>query len=389
MSIPSHEPASYMPLPNSLSPDLCLDQPTSAEQTQIWKLYAGKWGKVLPLPQYLEECNLMLHVPLARNGGVTSWVLVDKNAIPDQRAILCYCRSYQKKAVVSDIEGHVQDGIVCAVTAVFCDPNYRRRGYGRRMMVEMAKKLRDWPSERGNCVGSVLYSDIGRNFYSQIGWIPVSKNTHFEFPATTYPKQQGVTSLYSADLGTLCKEDEVLMRKDMATPSDTTRLAIIADHDHMLWHHAREEFVFEKVFNRKPALKGVMVGETGKRVWAIWTHRLYSPPSSEDASRNMLYILRLVIENGSDAMSSIDQMEIKAKLETVIQEAQTEAAKWELAKVKIWNPPPLAEKLIGWMGIECKRVERENDSVASLLWYGEGVTGGGVEWVANEKYAWC
>lgn len=257
------------------------------------------------------------------------------------------------------------------------------------MMTELGKKLKTWQVNENEgkekCFGSVLYSDVGTKFYRDMGWIPASHNAHFEFPAKLQPKPPGIIALHAQDLEALCKADEFVMRQQVAKPSEKTRLAIVADHEHMLWHHAKEEFVFEKIYGRKPELKGVLAGESGKRVWAIWTHRLYCPPRSPDASRNTLYILRLVIENELDATSSEDLMEIKACLEAVIQSAQNEAAEWDLSKAKLWNPSPLVERLIEWTGIRCGRVERQSDSIASLLWYGED----SVEWIANEKYAWC
>lgn len=377
-------------LPNGDSPELHLVHPTPAELTQIWSLYAPLWGKVLPLPEFLEECRHMFNAPLFKDGGLTPWVLVSKDEAPDNRAILSCCRTLRKRALVSDVEGNVDEGIVHAVSAVFCDPRLRGKGYASRMMAELGKKLRTWQVNEGKerCFGSALYSDIGTKFYRDIGWIPASHNTHFEFPAKLHPKPPGITALHAQDLEALCMADEILMRQQLAKPSEKTRLAIVADHEHMLWHHAKEEFVFEKIYGRKPELKGVLAGGRGKRVWAIWTHRLYCPPGSLDASRNTLYILRLVIEHEYDATSSEDQMEIKACLEAVIQSAQNEAAEWDLSTAKLWNPSPLVEKLIEWTGIRCDKVERDRDSIASLLWYGDE-SQDGVEWIANEKYAWC
>jgi GNAT superfamily N-acetyltransferase len=375
-------------LPDRNSPDLHLDHPTSAEQTQIWTLYATIWGKALPLPQYMEECGAMLDVPLAEDGGMTSWVLVEKNDTPDRRAILSCCRTYRKRALVSR-QGVVQEQVVYGVAAVFCDPQYRRHGYASRMMAELAKTLKYWQIKDGEtCAGSILYSDIGKTFYSEIGWMPAPKNMHLEFLASRHPVHQGITSLYAKDLGDLCRDDEEISRQNMARGSDSTRLMIIPDHKHMLWHHAKEEFVFEKIYGRKPMLKGMLMGEPGNRVWAIWTHRLYSSPASKAASGNSLYILRLVIER-EDAPPGEAQMEIKAKLEAIIQAAQTEATSWNLARVKIWNPSPLVEKLIEWTGIRCKKVERDRESIASLIWYGENTKGEDVDWISNEKYAWC
>jgi hypothetical protein len=40
--------------------------------------------------------------------------------------------------------------------------------------------------------------------------------------------------------------------------------------------------------------------------------------------------------------------------------------------------------------LEHSEVEREEESIASLMWYGEGSgASDDIEWVGNEKYGWC
>lgn len=41
-------------------------------------------------------------------------------------------------------------------------------------MKELAKALRGWQSEYGKSLGSVLYSDIGKEYYAKLGWPPNS-----------------------------------------------------------------------------------------------------------------------------------------------------------------------------------------------------------------------
>ena len=151
----------------------------------------------------------------------------------------------------------------------------------------------------------------------------------------------------------------------------------------MLWHHTKEEFVASKILpGRNPLTKGILVGdEVGKRVWAIWTHRFYSDPNTVP-SGNVLYILRLVIEDVAP-----DGVELQRMLKVVFQAAQDEAMKWNLDVVKLWDPEPRVKRMIRRMGIEYEIVERVTDEIASLMWYDEGT--GRPEWVANEKYAWC
>ncbi|KAL4980893.1 hypothetical protein BDW66DRAFT_123436 [Aspergillus desertorum] len=160
-----------------------------------------------------------------------------------------------------------------------------------------------------------------------------------------------------------------------------TRFAIIPDHDHMLRHHAKEEFGASKLFgpSKKPEIKGAIAGPAGNKVWAIWAHRFYRRPHSNDSSANTLYILRLVTETSSPTSESI---------KAVLHAAQSETASWELGKVKLWNPPKDLEEVIKVSGVKFERRNRERDSVPCLNWLGEEDPDE-VEWVLNEKYAWC
>ena len=178
-------------------------------------------------------------------------------------------------------------------------------------------------------------------------------------------------------------------------------MTIISDVDHMLWHHTKEEFACKRLFGKRPRIKGAVAGRKGRRVWALWTHRYYGDIQSPE-SGNTLYILRLVIESEEDfrsdlsrdkAISSIESKhrQVEAKnLRAVIRAAQVEAAKWRLSSVIMWNPTRLAHTLLDSSRIEYRAVDREHENIASLSWF---IPSGGkedsIDWVLNEKFAWC
>ncbi|KAE8442760.1 hypothetical protein EG329_002848 [Mollisiaceae sp. DMI_Dod_QoI] len=334
----------------------------------------------------MEESAYLLTVPLAKDGGMTMWILVERDAVPDQRAILASCETYRKRALVSSSStGETEDVIVHGIASVFCDPKYRGKGYAKHMLTELARVLKDWQADGRRCIASVLYSDIGPKYYADVGWKLTSNNTHIEFPAHSSPELDGVKLLQAEDLEQLCEEDEAMIRKSMAilTAAGRQHMIIVPDHDHMLWHHTKEEFVSQKLFGRIPHVKGIMVDdEPGKRIWAIWTHRFYGDPEVTP-SGNVLYILRLVIE---DLLQ--DSKMMQAQLKRIFQSAQAEAAAWNLDVVKLWDPHPRVQRLMRRMDIGHSIVERNEDGIASLLWYGEDEEGTPV-WVSNEKYAWC
>ena len=293
--------------------------------------------------------------------------------------------------------------IVHGVASVFCNPAYRRRGFASRMMSELAEVLRNWQTTAEDCAGSVVFSDIGKTFYAAFGWYAFADNNmHVEL----HP-QRAVTALESAelraeDLEQLCEKDQELIRSQMKREWTEGRLQImlVPDHDHMLWHHKKEDFVCEKLFGRKPTIKGAVVGVPGRRIWVIWTHRFYSNPAAA-TSDNTLYILRVVVEDQvptendfpglKDSSTETSRSGILTNsLKALLQHAQTEAADWGLGKVCMWHPTPLILALIQQTGLPHRLVDRTDEGIASLLWFGEGSgREDTLEWIGNEKYGWC
>ena len=76
------------------------------------------------------------------------------------------------------------------------------------------------------------------------------------------------TPILARDLKQLCNEDEALARKTMGTPflGGKTRFMIVPDHEHMLWHHSKEDFASDTLFQKQPQIKGAIIGESNNRV---------------------------------------------------------------------------------------------------------------------------
>ena len=388
-------------LPDSDSPNLHLTHPTSDECVKIWTTTSTSWRDSLTPPLYVQEQLFLTTVPLARNNGMTAWILVEKDSLPNRRRILCSCESFLKRSLMSDPCGTIEKVIVHGIASVFCPPEYRRRGYARRHMIELAKVLRTWGSDQAKILGSVLYSDIGKDFYAKLGWQPNATNLHVEFLPTNSQKSSLAQELVEDDLAELCRRDEAIIRAIMTKPICERRkaLTILPDLDHMLWHIGKERFTTEWLFGKIPRAKGAIAGQPGSQVWAIWTHRYYTLPSSVPPS-NVLYILRLVVEGDSSANKprsadanalQIAQQEKQAEsLLAVLQHAQAEAAEWRLDHVKLWEPTPWVHDAITKGKVGHCLVEREEDSIASTLWYDSNRKFGAEPlWINNEHYAWC
>ncbi|KAL8697456.1 MAG: hypothetical protein Q9201_007121 [Fulgogasparrea decipioides] len=388
-------------LPDSNSPDLHPTQATPNECVKIWTNTSASWKDSLTVPDYLQEQLFLTTAPLAKNNGMTTWILVEKNLPQDHRRILCSCETFLKRSLMTDTDGKTEEVIVHGIANVFCPIEYRRRGYAARHMTELAKALRTWQSDQARVAGCVLYSDIGKAFYAKLGWQPNPTNWHVEFQSMNIPRSSLARELVEDDLGELCKRDEAIIRGAMATSTDGVKklVTILPDLDHMLWHIGKENFATERLFSKKPRAKGAIAGLPGNQVWAIWTHRYYMHPDAESPS-NVLYILRLVVEGDSCAnkpsstsengFQTNKQDRQVASLIAVLQYAQAEAAEWRLDYIKLWEPTPWVQDVIMKSNINHCIVEREEDSIASSLWYNEN---GGYKaapvWINNEHYAWC
>ncbi|KAK7756749.1 hypothetical protein SLS62_001192 [Diatrype stigma] len=297
-------------------------------------------------------------------------------------------------------------------------------------------------------VCSALWSDIGKRFYASKGWHPFP-SVHVSFPASsnssiTNPNPNPRVALEPityANLASLAALDEAQLRRRLArTAARTgrTAFAFAPDHDALRWHLYRDGFVAAFVHGGAAAeeeeesaaaappgemkTKGVVAttaasGEEKRRVWAVWARNYQARPTErpEDRARkNTLYILRLVVEGADeDAGEGGDgdgeqKALLREALAAVLGAARAEAARWDCGKVDLWNPTPLVRRLLegiadgggdgGGDGVLPREwVDRDTDSIPSLMWYGlpgdggeeEGEGEGEVEWVANEKYCWC
>lgn len=143
-------------LPDSDSPNLHPTQATPDECVKIWTNTSASWRDSLTVPDYLQEQLFLTIVPLAKNNGMTEWILVEKNLPQDHRRIFCSCESFLKRSLTTDTDGKAEEVIVHGVASVFCPLEYRRRGYATRHMTELAKALCTWQSDQARIAGIVL-----------------------------------------------------------------------------------------------------------------------------------------------------------------------------------------------------------------------------------------
>jgi hypothetical protein len=388
------------------------------------------WGPALSHDEYLTREAYLTTVPLAKQCGITHWVLTDSSLLPDQRPIFSSCETLRKRAVSCTPgpggEPILQDGIAHGIASVFTDPQFRGKGYASRMMQELGPKLSRWQdghqaANGGHAGGnegddngpgvlfSVLYSDIGKIFYARKGWAPF-ESSHVSFPPVPRPASRdelqngghtngsvegkadiAATPIGYHELAELCAVDEGLLRKSLVRRVEAAAagdgqakkacVALLPDLDTILWHLMREDFMTKHIFGRTPSARGAVYGEVGRRMWAVWTRGYYGGLEKREA--NTLHILRFVIEDENCPEDYLGE-----GFQSIIQIAQAEAAEWLSQDVQMWNPTPKLKRLVRNSGIQFGFVDRDSQSIASLMWYGNG-RADDLDWVANEKFGWC
>lgn len=362
---------------------LILRPATAKEVHYIHDLNSSAWAKDLTVEKYHAREQTLASTPLTRNGGLSAWVLVNPE---DPHEVLSSCETIKKGAFVSSLPANGDDvSSVKQVTAhgvgsVFTPVEHRGNGYARTMLQLLAETLR-----KGNYDGfSVLYSDIGKEFYARLGWLP-HRSAHLEFPAIeeAVAPVTGVKSLRSTDVPSLCVKDVAALTEALSRPnlSANTRIAFVPDYQTMEWHWTREEFVapvLRKHMDIKPETKGAITVDSKR--WFIW-NRDFGKNSSQ------LFIIRYV--NVSRSLNDLDEESHVARL---FRAASIEARKCGLKKVTMWNPDDICIRAARRVaGPAVQVVDRATESICSVMMHSKHKGSGPeeVDWVANEKYAWC
>lgn len=383
--------------PDKDSPDLHLVVATQEELIAQQHANSEEWRGALSLDAYLRREIHLYNQELTKDGGLTPWMLVYQPDPDGPRQVLCGCETMSKKAITHH-NRKVEDVTCHAVCSVFCPLDRRGRGYAGRMMTDLGNKLKTWQSEKGTPVlFSVLYSDIGKDFYAARGWQPFP-SAHISLPASASEQTQRVRLLNAKDLGELCTLDEEIIRKQLAqmpAPGKHT-VAIIPDVRTFDWHHAREDFVGQELHGKIPAVKGAIVGDIpGSRVWAYFT-RVWANPHEEAPST--LHILRLVVEDESlsdfapatpEAAERLKSSDTAHAIASIFAVAQAEASHWDMKEVLIWNPTSATLAAARSIDPNAAVTHRETESITSLQWYESGSSWQDVDWICNEKYGWC
>lgn len=124
----------------------------------------SEWGPPLTLSQYQERENRLASIS---DLALQCWAVEPEEPENTEATIPAHLETY-KRPIKCWLNGNdaAQCGYSFGVASVFVHPEYRGRGMGTKMMKALKKEL----CKDSLSFASHLYSDIGNNFYSRLGW---------------------------------------------------------------------------------------------------------------------------------------------------------------------------------------------------------------------------
>lgn len=362
-----------------------------------WRLNGEVFAAPLELDAYVAREAQLSQQALCKDGGCTYFVLAHKH---DGTHIVASCEAVKKTVFVAGRHTNVEgaSGFLEAtgygIASVYTNPKYCRLG----MAAFMLRRLQETMDKESEC--SVLYSEIGRDYYAGLGWnvFPSDQATiylHAEDKgkeAFQQPASSKTRYLTLEELPALCEKDVAQMRtkfERLADDHTKTHVAFAPDFAQISWQFANEDFITGVMHLDKPVTHRGAITHSG-RSWVYWNF---------DWRANELSILRFVLleEDPVDANGShrfVSEEEKAWDVLELLQAAAAEAAAWGLKKVLIWNPDNTTTRGIkGFHNFHETEVdvifdERKDTAIPSLRWKG-GPGEGETVWEDNQHYAWC
>jgi GNAT superfamily N-acetyltransferase len=326
--------------------------------------------------QYIGRETALSDTLLSSKGGTKYYVLHPRN---DPDVIISSCEVTSKRALVSNPSG-TREVSAYSLASVFTNPRFRGRG----MASFLLRKIQEVVDQTNNECGA-LYSDIGRSFFTSLGWKDfrspqavismMSRHFHPQKPAD-------VEYLTDMDLIPLCKFDVDAMRRrfrDLGARDGKTHVAFLPTPAQLVWHFTRDRYECEALLGRAVMNRGARTAESES--WIVWSH---------DVREKTLKVLRIVNSQEGERWGEWRRWHMRGLLLAALEEAK----EWGLSKVVIWEPSAEVVETVKalWyeLGTDVKVAYevREDRAIPSLRWKGDKDLED-VVWEENQCYAWC
>ncbi|RPD65611.1 hypothetical protein L226DRAFT_479727 [Lentinus tigrinus ALCF2SS1-7] len=396
--------------------------PATAEQTHESRTrHAVQWSRGQALEEYIHRDVVMEGDEHAANGNLITWVLAPRND-PTTLDFMCSCETFRRAALVTRaqpssggdaMKPKVEEVTAYGVASVYTPPKSRKRGYARHMM-----RLLHWvlasrsalpptfPREWGappdvellrslgvaNAQFSVLYSDVGRDFYRSCGTDPMSHNgwmitgaiqTFWELDAseaiTARKPDINIVRLSESDVVALYDHDARWMKEDLARHAmpGRTQFTFLPDR-------GVGAFNVRRTMDFTPDLQPVLPSKQ----WGafILPDGARTLVDALEQSRPLPFVSWTLDLKTSPRTLVVSRLRADEKTLPVLLEELLAAARDEkVEKVEFWYMRPelraLAESK-GW------KTEERIEHLPAVKWYGDEKEEE-IEWVYNEKFCWC
>ncbi|PHH51983.1 hypothetical protein CFIMG_004049RA [Ceratocystis fimbriata CBS 114723] len=352
---------------SSLLDSIAIVLASPAQRHAAWSLNSAHWRGPLTSQAFIDREAQLSQSALASGDGGLYFVAVPKDSVEGkgghadanvEPVVYASCKALRKRVLVRRPGCAVEETTAYGIGSVYTRPDMRGRGLARYMLQAVQREL----DIRG-AVLSVLYSDIGRKFYADLGWVAMPARTAvMPISKSLAGEPEGVTWLSDEDLQRVTAQDTKQLHDSLATDasSPTARIAFLPDFAQLDWSLQRSQITAQalptSVSQTTAVLRRRGAQTSSGTSWVWWDHRLHD---------GQLKILRLAVD-GADATAR----------ETLLRAAHHEAAAWGLSEVVVWDP----------RGAEFSEVIDRDLGVPCLRWQnGEEKN---IEWVCNEYYAW-
>ncbi|KAI0341447.1 hypothetical protein BDW22DRAFT_304564 [Trametopsis cervina] len=370
---------------------LTLVEATPEQEVDACKRTHVQWSRGMGMKEYIERDRIMSQQEHSSEGKWKTWVLVPRDN-PTTLDFMCSCETFRRKGVMSKPgDTHTRQVICYGVASVFTPASKRGHGYASHMMrllhwvLAPHFALPDFPAEWGSpppngphdAQFSVLYSDVGSDFYhncgpklgEKSGWTATGAiSTSWAVTGDDRPQVHDSTwdMLTAEGADYIWEADSQIMAEDVLSLSQTMGQTTFS----FLPNAGVGQFTIQRCMQLDADLKPILddfwgisrVGHPNASVFATWT-----------------------FEPGTKTMVLTRLRASPAEFPPLLTKIKEIAATFDKDTVEAWNLPchlkDAAERTGG-------QTFARHDHLSSVKWYGPEPTNQ-IKWAFNEKFSWC